>query len=216
MNEKKEGRGASYISDCFRIKIPSQLSPGLPRNRRGWIVAVNETSETKRRARVEDLAERRPVGAGKKEEIEKQEKKMKVKKRARHVRKRAGKGKEPRGNRRELAGTCIKGSYRDKGINTSTKCGEFDGRSSSKSYLFEVSIPSPLSLLLSCSHAASTSPFTPFSRYRSPGSRSLPIPTCPPLSTAAVGSSRYSIPVARRRFGSAIPPRQTRLGLDIA
>lgn len=49
---------------------------------------------------------------------------------------------------RELADAYIKGSYRDKGINTSTKCGEPDGRSSSKSYLFEI-LPLPLSLSFS-------------------------------------------------------------------
>jgi len=44
------------------------------------------------------------------------------------------------GKLRKLAGKYIKESYRDKGINTSTKCGEFDGRSSSKSYLFGISL----------------------------------------------------------------------------
>lgn len=103
--------------------------------------------------------------------------------------KRARKGKEPRGNRRELAGTCIKGSYRDKGINTSTKRGEFDGRSSSKSYLFEPPPRHSLPPSFSLAHMQLLPPPSPpFSRYRSPGSRSLPIPSCPPLSTAAVGS----------------------------
>lgn len=95
-----------------------------------------------------------------------------------------------------MAGTCIKGSYRDKGINTSTKCGESDGRSSSKSYLFGVSPSLPLPFLS-----------LPFSWFAF-----IPVPSCPPLSTAAAGSSRYSIPVARWWFESAIPPRQTRLG----
>lgn len=113
-------------------------------------------------------------------------------------------------------GTCIKGSYRDKGINTSTKCGEFDGRSSSKSYLFGVSLSllSPLSLSLSSFCARSLAQHLPLPFLSLPFSwfAFTPIPSCPPLSTAAVGSSRYSIPVARWRFGSTIPPRQTRLG----
>lgn len=48
-----------------------------------------------------------------------------------------------------------------------------------------------------------------------PASLSLsfaPVPSCPSPSPSTVGSSRYSIPVARQRFGGTIPPRQTRLG----
>lgn len=133
MNKKRE----SVIFNDFRIKIPSQLSPGLYRNGRGKIVKVNGTSETKRQMEVEDPAERRPVGAERQRE-EKQEKDEREKDKAREEQ---GGKKVPRGNRRELVGTCIKGSYRDKGINTSTKCGEPDGRSSSKSYLFGVPLP---------------------------------------------------------------------------
>lgn len=127
----------------------------------------------------------------------------KGKKRGR-IRKRGKKRKEPRGNpERELAGAYIKGSYRDKGINTSTKCGELDGRSSSKSYLFKV-LPLSLSLPFS-SHL-------PHLMLRSLFLSFTPVPSCPSPSTSTVGSSRYSIPVARQRFGGTIPPRQTRLG----
>lgn len=112
-------------------------------------------------------------------------------------------------------GTCIKGRYRDKGINTSTKCGEFDGRSSSKSYLFGVSLVLPFSSLFLSRLLAHTQllplPFLslPFSWFAF-----APIPE---LSAAIDGGSGIlalfdSRCSTARRLGSAIPPRQTRLG----
>lgn len=64
--------------------------------------------------------------------------------------------------------------------------------------------PSPsLSLLLFPS--SSSRPASHFLSF-------TPVPSCPSPSTSTVGSSRYSIPVARQRFGGTIPPCQTRLG----
>lgn len=103
---------------------------------------------------------------------------------------------------RELADAYIKGSYRDKGINTSTKCGEPDGRSSSKSYLFEIlPLPPSLSLLFPASSSRSASLF-------------LFLPS------RAVRCHRHRrwdprairFPLLDSGLGGTIPPRQTRLG----
>lgn len=85
-----------------------------------------------------------------------------------------------------MASTCIKGSYRDKGINTSTKCGEVR-RSIVVEIVFVRGSLLPLfSLFLSLLRAHVFS-LSSFPRHPSPGLRSLPFPSCSPLSTAAGG-----------------------------
>lgn len=142
--KKKEG---PVIPDRFRIKILTQLSRRIFLNRGNRRSKWNERHKTTGGSRKSRGERKREKGRERKKTCtssSKREKDEKDKKRGR-IRKRGKKRKEPRGNsERELAGAYIKGSYRDKGINTSTKCGEPDGRSSSKSYLFEV-LPLPFS-----------------------------------------------------------------------
>lgn len=161
-------------------------------------VGINGTSMRRNDRRKSKISRK---GKIRRERIEKKKRKEEEERQEEGTEKRGREEEAPGKPERIGVRAYIKGSYRDKGINTSTKCGE-PGRS----IVVEIVFARRLSPRLSRSLSPRLVSFSRVSVLLYPVHTPVPGERLS-LSAVAGGSSRYSIPVARQRFVNAIPLR---------